>query len=218
MQVLLKPFCTICKLHLPLCLQIYGWQMLLTHFSVDWQCWAVQGICVKCATFSADSCICWSPQRWWDPAISLPSVVENAARAGELGTHGQLPTEGWGRMTGCVCGVQCQESWEPLLTKCPELFVPEQSVFWGIGPSWEDSAISFIKPIQHFCLIWGPFEVYFSLIYSYFKPFILKQDCISRCCARSGWPCHAEQPQGSHKLKKHKIPKPQRWPHPPALQ
>lgn len=102
------------------------------------------------------------PQRWWKPAISLTSVVENAARAERPGCDRQLPSEGPGRMTGCVGSVQCQESWEPLLTKYPELFVPEHSESCGIGPSWEDSVAPFIKPIQHLCLIWGVLKCTFS--------------------------------------------------------
>lgn len=62
------------------------------------------------------------------------------------GCDRQLPTRGWGRMTGCVCSLQCQGSWGSLLRKYLKLFVPEHSVSCGTSPCGEDSVAPFMKP------------------------------------------------------------------------
>lgn len=72
------------------------------------------------------------------------------------GCNRQLPAGRRGRMTGCVCSVQCQGSWGPLLRKYPKLLIPEHSVSCGTAPCGEGSVTPFMKPsVQHLCLIWG---------------------------------------------------------------
>lgn len=136
---------------------------------------------VKCATFTTDSCVQpSSPQRWWKPAISLTSVVENAARTGALrvwqAAAAACSVKGAGEpRSGKNLRTENSYPWcFPFLYGA--LSVQKSS---GTGLGGEDSAIPFTRPsIQHLCLIWGLLKDTLPL-HSYFKPFSWKREIAS---------------------------------------
>lgn len=161
MQLLVKLFCTVCKLQLSLCRDMVDTCCQFTSQRVGdaEQC---EG-CVWNVPHSQLTPVCDHPPggdeslqfywlQWWG---MLPGLEGS-------GCNRQLPAGGRGRVTGCVCSVQWQGRRGPLLKKYPNLFVPEHSVSWGTSPCGEDVVALSMKPaplpyMGHFKVCFYPY-------------------------------------------------------------